>query len=324
MLVPESDAPAANDAGARPAGRACPAPRPPAADVQRPVRHRPGRSRARSGFDVLLAHNSTTAAGLLRAGLRTPLATFFHASAVLELEFLHRHMRFGPERAAAYALQPVLARLERQSLDGAPRVLLLSEFTRGLLAARNPAAAARATLVPGAVDTSRFAPGDRSAVRERLGIGPDETLLFTARRLVPRMGLEELIDAAALLGDIPRLRLAIAGAGPLRTAWSGVESRRARRVELLGRLSDDELVDWYAPPTCSCCRPSPTRASARDDRSPRGRHARRRHAGRARRRSCSGRSTRRLVAAGTSPPPTRRRDPRGPRPAHAGAPRALP
>ena len=31
-------------------------------------------------FDVLLGHNSTTAAGLSRAGLRAPLVTFFHAS----------------------------------------------------------------------------------------------------------------------------------------------------------------------------------------------------------------------------------------------------
>src|SRR5262245_23994763 len=39
-------------------------------------------------FDVLLAHGSTLASGLIAAGLRAPLVTFFHASAVLELEFL--------------------------------------------------------------------------------------------------------------------------------------------------------------------------------------------------------------------------------------------
>ena len=73
-------------------------------------------------------------------------------------------------------------------------------------------------------------------------------MLFTARRLVPRMGLEELIDAAALLADLPRLRLAIAGAGPLRDQSRGASTARATRdarVELLGRISDEELVDWY-------------------------------------------------------------------------------
>lgn len=198
-------------------------------------------------FDVLLGHNSTTASGLLAAGLGVPLVTFFHASAVLELEFLRQRSGLSRERLAGYGLKAMLAARERRSLDGASRILILSEFTRGLLAQRNPDAAARATLVPGAVDTTVFAPGDREASRQRLGIEPDETVLFTARRLVPRMGLEELIDAAVLLADLPRLRLGIAGAGPL---GYQLEARRResdprRRVELLGRISDEELVDWY-------------------------------------------------------------------------------
>lgn len=198
-------------------------------------------------FDVMLGHNSTTATGLLAADLGVPLVTFFHASAVLELEFLHERVGLGRERIAGYGLKAMLAARERRSLEGATRILLLSEFTRGLLAGRHPDAAARATLVPGAVDTSRFTPGDRDAARERLGVAVDETLLFTARRQVARMGLEELIEATALLEDVPRLRVALAGTGPLRErllqtrAAAGVESR----VALLGRVSDDDLVDWY-------------------------------------------------------------------------------
>ena len=198
-------------------------------------------------FDVLLGHNSTTAAGLSKAGLGAPLVTFFHASAVLELEFLHAHTAFGGERVAAYALRPVLAQLERQSLEGAVSVLILSEFTRRLLEQRHPAAAERTTLIPGAVDTNRFAPGDRAAARAHLGIDADELVLFTLRRLVPRMGLEELIDATSMLGEVPRLRLAIAGGGPLRES---LERRRAAtggrtRIELLGPVDDGALAGWY-------------------------------------------------------------------------------
>jgi glycosyltransferase involved in cell wall biosynthesis/peptidoglycan/xylan/chitin deacetylase (PgdA/CDA1 family) len=198
-------------------------------------------------FDVLLGHNATTAVGLLAAGLRAPLVTFFHASAVLELEFLSERAGSGKDRATAQALKPALARLERKSLAGAAGVLLLSEYTRSLLARRSPAAARRAIRIPGAVDTNHFAPGDRSAARTRLGIGLDETVLFTVRRLVPRMGLEELVDAAAMLGDVPRLRLAVAGGGPLhdRLQQRSAASGGGKRVELLGRVADDDLADWY-------------------------------------------------------------------------------
>jgi glycosyltransferase involved in cell wall biosynthesis/peptidoglycan/xylan/chitin deacetylase (PgdA/CDA1 family) len=197
-------------------------------------------------FDVLLGHNSTTASGLANAGLDAPLVTFFHASAVLELEFAEARTAAGP-RPSAWVLKALLSAREGRSLAGAVRILLLSEFTRALLASRSPEAAARATLVPGAVDTAVFSPGDRAAARERLGVEPGETVLFTARRLVPRMGLEELIDARALLSDIPRLRVAIAGDGPLRErlAEQSGAAGGGIRVDLLGRISDEALVDWY-------------------------------------------------------------------------------
>ena len=38
-------------------------------------------------------------------------------------------------------------------------------------------------------------------------------LVFTVRRLEPRMGVENLVEAARLLDDIPELRVVIAGAG---------------------------------------------------------------------------------------------------------------
>ena len=61
------------------------------------------------------------------------------------------------------------------------------------------------------------------------------------------MGLEELIDAAGMLGGVPRLRLAIAGS---RAAARALERRRAagggrERIELLGSVDDETLADWY-------------------------------------------------------------------------------
>jgi glycosyltransferase involved in cell wall biosynthesis len=198
-------------------------------------------------FDVLVGHNSTTATGLLRAFPDVPLVTVFHASIPLEVEFLHERAGLGRDRAGAYLVKRALERCERLSLKGAARILVLSEFTRSLLRRRDVEAAERAVLVPGAVDTSVFRPGDRRVARDRLGIPAGEVLVLTVRRLVHRMGLEELVEASTLLSDVNGLRVVIAGQGPLR---EDLESRvRAAqltgRVELIGRISDEDLVNWY-------------------------------------------------------------------------------
>jgi glycosyltransferase involved in cell wall biosynthesis len=199
----------------------------------------------RGEFDVAIAHGSSTAAGLLRADVGAPLVYVFHASAPLELRFLHTRVPLGRERLAGYALGPVLEALERRSVRGAARILTLSEFSRGIVADRHPAALDRTTVVAGAVDTERFAPGDRDEARSRLGVDPKEPLVFTVRRLVPRMGLEELIDAAALLGPDSGVHVAIAGHGPLAGELERRRQERGARVTLLGRVEDDALVDWY-------------------------------------------------------------------------------
>jgi glycosyltransferase involved in cell wall biosynthesis len=197
-------------------------------------------------FDVALAHGSTTSAGLLWGGIAAPLVTLFHASAPLEQRVLHERLDFGRERVAAYALRPILELLERRSLVGSAQVLVLSDFSRRLVADRHPHVLARTSNVPGAVDTDAFTPHGREEARRRLGIPEREQLVLTVRRLVPRMGLEELIDAAALL-DVPGLRVAIGGAGPNASELDArrVANGNADRISLLGRIPDEDLVDWY-------------------------------------------------------------------------------
>jgi glycosyltransferase involved in cell wall biosynthesis/peptidoglycan/xylan/chitin deacetylase (PgdA/CDA1 family) len=203
-------------------------------------------ARALAGqFDVAVGHTATTSAGLLAAGLGAPLVNVFHASALLEASFLHRRIGLGRERLVAYGLAPLLARYERRAFAGAIRTLVLSEFSRSVLAGRYPAAAAAAVLVPGAVDTAVFSPGDRRASRERLGLSPEARIVLTVRRLVPRMGLEELVDAAARLTDIEGLEVAIGGTGPLLPNLQRRAGSAGAPVRLLGRVPDDALVDWY-------------------------------------------------------------------------------
>jgi glycosyltransferase involved in cell wall biosynthesis len=198
-------------------------------------------------FDALVAHTCTTAWGLLAARVGAPLVDVFHADVAAEARYLRTAAPHRAQRISAIVLERPLRRLERVTLRDAATVVILSEFSRGLLAGLDPEAARRALLAPGGVDTDVFTPSGREEARARLGIDPATRLVLSVRRLVPRMGLETLLEATASLRDVDGLRVAIAGVGPLE---GELRARRARlgledRVDLLGRIADEELRLWH-------------------------------------------------------------------------------
>lgn len=199
--------------------------------------------------DVILAHGDTCATAALSTRSPAPTALVFHASGYRE----SRHRRStglgAIERWRALSLEPALRILERFALRRASRILVLSAFSRSLVLDELPAAEPRIEVVGGGVDTAFFSPAQsRDALRQRLGINPDRSILLTVRRLVSRMGVETLIDAVALLREqMPRVQLIIVGEGELRKS---LEERRDRlglrgSVQFLGPVSDTALRDWY-------------------------------------------------------------------------------
>jgi glycosyltransferase involved in cell wall biosynthesis len=207
------------------------------------------REGSRGRFDVLVAHQATVATGLTTARLDAPLTLVYHASAVRELRYLRSRLPTGRRRLVTYALEPPLLALERAAVRRADRIVILSEFSRGLLGQDHPGALRRIVLARGGVDTEAFAPADdASGIRARLGIPAEPTqLLLTVRRLEPRMGLEELLVATRRLADSRRLVLAIVGGGSLERELRrlSVELGLGETVRFVGRTSDGELIDWY-------------------------------------------------------------------------------
>jgi glycosyltransferase involved in cell wall biosynthesis len=174
------------------------------------------------------------------------LVYVFHADPAKEARYLRAQLRPGMQWLAAVAFEGRLRRLTRRALHGAADVIVLSEFSRRLLSESAPEIARTATLLSGAVDTNVFTPADRAEARAQLGVSDATCLVFTVRRLTPRMGLEKLITAARHLDDVSELRVAIAGGG------DGLElsALRARlglkdRVDLIGRVSDRDLALWH-------------------------------------------------------------------------------
>ncbi len=114
--------------------------------------------------------------------------------------------------------------------------------------------------IPPGVDTGRFVPLpaiERARVRARLGIDPGARLVLSISRLVPRKGMDTLIDAAAsLAADYPSLRVAIGGSGRDRGRLETRIARTGAPARLLGWVADADLPDLYAAADIFvlCCR----------------------------------------------------------------------
>lgn len=101
------------------------------------------------------------------------------------------------------------------------------------------------TVVPPGVDVQRFTPlstQDRLHAREAFGVPEDAPMIFSYSRLVPRKGMDVLIEAAARLQrTVPDLRVLVGGTGRDTDRLRRLVDRHRAPVELLGFVSDEDL-----------------------------------------------------------------------------------
>jgi glycosyltransferase involved in cell wall biosynthesis len=104
-------------------------------------------------------------------------------------------------------------------------------------------------LLPLGVDISVFTPGaGTGAARRRLGLPEDRFTVFTVRNLEPRMGLENLVDAAAAVAaERPDVLFIIGGRGSLSGALAARIKERglSGSVRLAGYIPEADLADHY-------------------------------------------------------------------------------
>ena len=206
--------------------------------------------------DVLSVHQVLSAvAALAPGGARCPgrVCSFY---APYSLEYLAR-FRGGNESGsaplAARGVATVLSRADRYVLRRSHEVLVLSEYSRQQVETLDAAVVARTTIASAGVDLEHFRPAtdrqEADACAQAVGLGSARgPILLTVRRLVPRMGVTDLLAAAAqLLAGGRQLHLAIAGDGEQRQALERqAESLgMGSSVTFLGRVPDDDLPALY-------------------------------------------------------------------------------
>ncbi|CAN5312047.1 glycosyltransferase family 4 protein [soil metagenome] len=139
--------------------------------------------------------------------------------------------------------------LERLVYRRADAAIVLSGAFADLLATRFGVKRERIHVVPGGVEASRFAIREsRAECRAALGWPLDRPIVLCVRRLVRRVGVDTLVEAAVeIKRRVPEALVLIAGTGPLRAE---LDARIASlgigdAVRLLGFVPDSDLPRAY-------------------------------------------------------------------------------
>ena len=202
-------------------------------------------------FDMLYTHNPFQFAGLNRAHLGIPIVHTFYAPAPREIEIDAKRGKYGLIGSCFTDIViGAIKRIESQALCKADVILVRSKFIeREMYNLYGDVTSAKVRLIPLAVDTARFKfASEPKAIRRDLGLLQDHVILLTVRRLVARMGLENLIDAMKCVVEChPEVVLLIAGSGYLdkefreRIHSQGLE----QHVQLLGFIPEEKLPSYY-------------------------------------------------------------------------------
>ncbi|WP_028203128.1 glycosyltransferase family 4 protein [Paraburkholderia nodosa] len=156
---------------------------------------------------------------------------------------------------AATLSQRIKHSLEQSVYERSSRLIVLSKAFGDILTRRYGISPERVRIVPGCVDTAHFDPACTTAeARLKLQLPQGRPIILAVRRLVRRMGLEDLIDAIKMVKQRhPDVLLLIAGRGRLESELQQRidEAGLADNVKLLGFVPDAHLPSLYRAATLS-------------------------------------------------------------------------
>ncbi len=199
-----------------------------------------------SSISLIACHQALIAWNLRRAIRRIPMVYFFHSPWPAEYEAVKGAITVG-----TYLQWAFRKHLEKRALSRAQLIFTGSEYMRGKLLHyhRDETLESKIHTFPFGVDTNFFKPaGGKEALREKLGLPQDKTILLTIRRLEKRMGIKELIKAFhRCLQKRDDLHLVITGKGPCKTELQSIASRLGLASSILfrGYAPNEELPLLY-------------------------------------------------------------------------------
>ena len=199
--------------------------------------------------DVIHLHHPVSAfATAFAVGSATPLVHTLHIAYFLEYADRVSGELSRPTGGQKLAAA-LLKRMEAYTLGKCRRVVTLSDAVARQANEHFPSTADRLVKIPGGVDLESFSPlVSKVEARERLGLPRDCPLLLTVRRLEPRMGIDNLIDAMPAIREAaPGCILLVAGRGSLAEALArqATEAGLDEAVKFLGYVDEADLPAYY-------------------------------------------------------------------------------
>jgi glycosyltransferase involved in cell wall biosynthesis len=139
--------------------------------------------------------------------------------------------------------------IEKKVLNQSDLIIALSRYTLDKLQNIYGIPAGKIAVIPGGIDLVRFHPAfDKRALRERLHLPQEKTILLTVRNLVQRMGIENLIIAMQEIAKWePNIVLIIGGTGPLKDDLAKLSRRLNldQHINYTGFIPEDALPEYY-------------------------------------------------------------------------------
>lgn len=147
---------------------------------------------------MVCVHQSMAAIGPLFSGCfnNVPIIYYYHSP--WHEEYLIKKSNPGKKIGM---MDKTIARsmrwIEKQILRKSSRIIVLSHFMSERVIEILKYSHDKIIRVPGGIDLDSFCIKDSAkiAAKENVKFPPDKTIFFTVRNLVPRMGLENLIEA---------------------------------------------------------------------------------------------------------------------------------
>jgi glycosyltransferase involved in cell wall biosynthesis len=202
-------------------------------------------------FDIACAHQSMISIGpsFSRQFKNTPLLYYYHSPWHEEYLVKKAETNEGTNarnRLVAYFMR----RINRKILFKASKVIVLSRYMRDNVLSLYGYPSDKIKIIPGGVDLDHFylPAGSKINVKKSVGFPIDKVVFLTVRNLVPRMGLENLMEA---FGQSEILRekgkLFIGGTGFL---LNGLKEKVERfhlqnSIRFLGHIPDENLTEKY-------------------------------------------------------------------------------
>ena len=202
-------------------------------------------------FDLVCSHQSLVAMGplLLRELKQTPLIHYFHSPWHEEF-VVKKQQDTGKTRNRNKAIALFMKKMEKRLLHKASKVVVLSEYMRQKVLKIHNYPEDRVVKIPGGVDLEyyRLPTGGKGSSKEVFKLPTNKTVFLTVRNLVPRMGLENLIESfnqSRILKE--KGFLLIGGRGFLEDSLKSKvgSSNLQDTVRFLGYIPDEDLTQVY-------------------------------------------------------------------------------